>query len=281
MKELSRGAREALEQGLAFDGPSDEQRARVKQRMLVALGGGAVALGSAATAAGAGSAAAAAGSATAAVGSATAAVGVVAGATSAKGLLAGSLWVWFGIGIAAGVGVSGAAAVVSTSSPSPIVERSTAVSTEGDARTPSGDRPALMGSIPEPASPVATAHEPVSTPSARPSTEATSDAVPASDPSAAIAPSTLHDEAALLQAAQRALAAQQPDQALAALGDHERRFPAGVLGEERQAAKILAYCAVGRVDEARALVRTFAHSSPRSVLIPRLTDSCAGDALKR
>jgi hypothetical protein len=275
MKELSHGAREVLEQGLAFDGPSDEQRVRVKQRMLVALGGGAVALGSAATAAGAGSA--------------TAAAGVVASATTAKGLLAGSLWVWFGIGIATGVGVSGAAAVVSMSSQPSVVAPSSTASTAGDALgsrvAPAGDQLSLTGSIQASASPAATALEPASEPGVRPNGAAVSAALPASDPSAATAApsalSTLHDEAALLQSAQRALAAQQPDQALATLAEHERRFPAGVLREERQAARILAYCGVGRVDEARALVRTFAHSSPRSVLIPRLADSCAGDALKR
>jgi hypothetical protein len=137
----------------------------------------------------------------------------------------------------------------------------------------------------EPASPVATVIEAAPSPPARASHAGVSEAPPAVDSTAAAsAPSvasTLHEEAALLQAAQRALAAHEPDRALTALADHEQRFPAGVLREERQAARVLAYCALGRVDEARALVRTFAHSSPRSVLIPRLADSCAGSALKR
>lgn len=87
--------------------------------------------------------------------------------------------------------------------------------------------------------------------------------------------STLSEEATLLERAQRALAAREPGVALETLAEHERRFPRGALAEEREAAKVLALCALGRVNEARALARAFVNASPRSVLVPRVEHSCA------
>jgi hypothetical protein len=48
------------------------------------------------------------------------------------------------------------------------------------------------------------------------------------------------------------------------------------LQPERDAAKIVALCAVGRVADARAAAQTFLASSPRSPFAARIRASCAG-----
>src|SRR4029079_2443563 len=92
--------------------------------------------------------------------------------------------------------------------------------------------------------------------------------------------STLSEEAALLQRAERALAAHAPTAALTVLSEHERRFPTGALREEREAARVLAFCALGRVADARSLARAFVSAAPGSVLVPRLERSCVGSDVK-
>ncbi|HTQ05678.1 MAG TPA: hypothetical protein VMI54_17570, partial [Polyangiaceae bacterium] len=216
----------------------------------------------------------------------------------------GSLLVWFGVAAAAGVGATGA--VVAT-------RHVTSVRTETPASAVAALPSPKLASTPGPngpaVTPVATAS--VEAASEAPATAASSDAsrrappgvnppgAPAamsatavSAPPVADAPpsasasfdanttTTLREEAALLQHAERALAASDPNAALAWLGEHERRFPSGALREERQAAKVLAFCALGRVAEARGLARAFLSASPGSVLVPRLERSCVGTSLK-
>lgn len=287
MNELSREARAALEHGLSLDGPSAERRARVKARLVAALGGGVAALG---------------GSAAAAELASPLVGGAVAGAGAGKGLAAGSLLVWFGVGAAAGVGVSGVVAVTGRHvvaggaetavlpRPSP-TERAVA-SRRAALRQPDGPAP-----IAAPAPAAATASGateaafagrgrltenapsgvdgPASAASSVSSTAASVTSVPPLASS-----STLSEEAALLQRAERALSGNEPNAALAALAEHERRFPAGALREERRAAKVLALCTLGRVAEARALARAFVNAAPGSVLVPRLERSCAGSVVK-
>jgi hypothetical protein len=72
----------------------------------------------------------------------------------------------------------------------------------------------------------------------------------------------LSEEVALLARAQRALRSGHLDHALLWLGEHEHRFRRGVLSEERIAAKIQVFCALGREAEADALL---ARLSPKSV----------------
>ncbi|HEY3493660.1 MAG TPA: hypothetical protein VGK73_03195 [Polyangiaceae bacterium] len=260
MTELNDDARRVLRRGLALDGPDAERRARVKRRFLAAIGGGATALGGTASAAGAASTAA-------------------AGVAGAKSILTGSLLIWFGVGAAAGVGVSGAVAVSSRAAGPPVVVPA----------APSAGEPTLLarGAGATPAVPVHAAENAVDSPSdaARPSAKAAAaqpeiasdpePALPVAPPSANVA-TTLREEAALLQQAQRALAAGDPKRALALLAEHERMFPSGVLGEERAAARILALCASGDEDQARALARALTSASPSSLQIPRIRRSCAG-----
>jgi hypothetical protein len=266
MKELSSEARGVLERGLALDGPSATRRARVKQRVLAAVGGGALTLGGAAAAGAAGG------------------IAGGAGLASAKGLVAGSLLIWFGVGAAAGVGVSGVVALVEHRAtvgavPTAAHPRADARATRGEsdqhASAPGSHDPSEPSSEPEQRGNGTVAASPTAAPRPSHPVPPTLGEMPAPVASAAPVPSTLREEAALLQRAQRALAAKDPELALSLLTEHERRFSTGALGEERQAAKILALCALGRVGEARTLARAFVAASPRSVLVPHLQRSCA------
>jgi hypothetical protein len=59
-------------------------------------------------------------------------------------------------------------------------------------------------------------------------------------------------EARLLAAAQSAVDLRHGAHALALLGEHDRRFPAGVLAPESEALRVDALCAAGRADDANA-----------------------------
>ncbi len=280
MKELSRQARDTLERGLAFDGPSAERRARVKARIIAALGGGAAVLATS--------------SAAAEVASPLAA-GAAAGA--GKGLAFGSLLVWFGVGAVAGVAVSSVVVVTERARGTQTAETRAAAAAPARARvgavSSARHGPTLPAAGPGESN-AADSDEAASVAKARPaaspppglaprastasvaSTSASAAPSVASPSPAPSAAATLSEEAGLLQRAERALAGNQPNAALSALAEHERRFPAGVLHEERQAARVLALCELGRTAEARALARAFVVKSPDSVLVPRLERSCAG-----
>ncbi len=265
MNELSPEARATLSEGLSSDGPSERERERVKARLLALMGGGTLALG--------------------ATSAATAAPAVAAGSVVAKGLGVGTLLLWFGAGAALGVGTSGAVAVMEQHAPSTATSASAAARTVALPSRPAS-APSSASAAPLPtnsaldAAPVtapsraAERSEPVEArSSSRAVTAAGADSASNPEPPAVV--STLSEEATLLERAQRALAAGAPSAALATLAEHERRFPHGTLAEEREAAKVLALCALGRVDEARSLARAFVSASPRSVLVPRLEHSCA------
>ncbi len=63
---------------------------------------------------------------------------------------------------------------------------------------------------------------------------------------------TLSEEVAILSRAETELHSGRAESALRVLSEHERRFPTGVLTEERTAARIQALCALGRTSEANA-----------------------------
>jgi hypothetical protein len=266
MTELSREARAVLSAGLNADGPSAERRQRVKTRLLATVGGGTLALGGAASAATAGPA-------------------LASGAVVAKGLGAGVLLLWFGAGAALGVGASGVVAVAARQAPG--VAASVAVpARKAPTPLPSGTAPksgpelAVAPSALAEVAPVAGEtrdSERGSGAEARGSVRApnAANALLASPAAPAASVSTLSEEAALLQRAERAIAEKRPGLALAILAEHERRFSNGALGEEREVARVLALCALGRVSEAQHRARAFVDASPRSVLVPRLEQSCA------
>ena len=87
----------------------------------------------------------------------------------------------------------------------------------------------------------------------------------------------LKEETALLGAANAALAHGDVKRALSLLDDYDHRPGAAQLAEERTVTGILASCAAGHVDTARAEARHFHARWPRSPLAARVDGSCAGD----
>ncbi|MCB9574195.1 MAG: hypothetical protein H6709_19085 [Kofleriaceae bacterium] len=97
-------------------------------------------------------------------------------------------------------------------------------------------------------------------------------AAEAPPPSAA---DSLRAEQALLARATAALRDGDPAAALTALAEHARRFPDGVLVQERAATRVLALCASG--DTARGVQErdAFLDRWPRSVHAARVGAACA------
>jgi len=90
--------------------------------------------------------------------------------------------------------------------------------------------------------------------------------------------SSLKEETALLGGANAALAHGDVKRALSLLEEYDRRPGSGMLSEERTVTGILASCAAGHVDTARAEARHFRARWPRSPLGARVDGSCAGAA---
>ena len=97
--------------------------------------------------------------------------------------------------------------------------------------------------------------------------------VPAQEPSPSVS-AAIGAEVALLGQANGEMQAGRASQALALLDEHVRRFPSGALAEERQAARILALCAVGRADESREARGQFLREHPQSPQVARVRGAC-------
>lgn len=77
-------------------------------------------------------------------------------------------------------------------------------------------------------------------------------------------------ELALLQRARAAVANERFSVALRAIAEHERRFPAGHLREEREALRVKALAGLGRAGEAHRAAEKFREHFPDSVLSPSI-----------
>jgi hypothetical protein len=88
----------------------------------------------------------------------------------------------------------------------------------------------------------------------------------------------LAEEVAILSRAGAELHAGRPQAALTALGEHQRKFPNGVLTQERTAARVQALCALGRTKEAQTELARLARISPNSPHEARARKAC-GSAL--
>jgi hypothetical protein len=100
-------------------------------------------------------------------------------------------------------------------------------------------------------------------PTARPS------ALPAA-PANAESGSTLAAERQLLDVARRAVTEENGAAALAAVTEHERRYPNGLLVQEREVMAVRALALLGRSEEARARADRFRSRFPSSLLLPAL-----------
>jgi hypothetical protein len=278
LDELSPEARALLAAGREADGPSPDDRSRVKGALLASLAaGGATATTATAAAATTGAAATGAAAAGTAVSGGTAGVvgtgGLLGVSKAAATLLAGA--------VVTGAVVTGV--VVGTVPPSPPPQEApgpaTAIEGAEDDRPlvvpPASPAPVARvaeEAAPEPAP--APAPEPRVLPRATPPTgsggPATAGAeAPPAAPSRA--PSTVAAELALLRSARAALRGDDGDRALAELAIHAARFPDGVLAQERDALRAEADCTTDRgVDRARR----FLARHPRSVHAARLREVC-------
>ena len=104
-------------------------------------------------------------------------------------------------------------------------------------------------------------------------------ALPAAPPAPASSSRSdqLAQEVALLSRATSALRAGRAGQALSLLNEHQRKFPNGVLTEERRAAKAQALCSLGRQSEGRAELSRLTPKSPAAVRAQRACGSGDSD----
>jgi hypothetical protein len=96
-------------------------------------------------------------------------------------------------------------------------------------------------------------------------------------PAAVRSADSLAQEVAILSRAGAELHAGRPAAALKALDDHQRKFPSGVLVQERSAARVQALCALGRTKEARTAFERLARTSPSSPHVVRARKACGFD----
>lgn len=90
-----------------------------------------------------------------------------------------------------------------------------------------------------------------------------------------VAPPSIQSELALIRSAQKHLHRSEARAALALLAEHARRFPTGVLAQERDASRVSALCQAGDVTGARAQAERFLQRSPQSPFAERVRMSCA------
>jgi len=150
----------------------------------------------------------------------------------------------WGLISAGGIGAGLIAAAVAWSSPEP---------TPAVAPTP-------VVATPAPAPSAAVPVEPTQQPDASP---------PAGPPHSAPAPSSkpnsrLAEEVEILSRATSALHAGRAEDALAAAAEHQKKFPQGLLTEERRSARAQALCLLGRTSEAKRELDRLAPSSPQA-----------------
>jgi RNA polymerase sigma-70 factor (ECF subfamily) len=100
---------------------------------------------------------------------------------------------------------------------------------------------------------------------------------PARSEARALGNDTLAGETRLLELARSRLKAGQAEESLRLLEQYQRAFPAGVLGEEAAASKVVALCALGRRREAERGVTQFRSDFPHSPLHPRVASVCGED----
>ena len=91
----------------------------------------------------------------------------------------------------------------------------------------------------------------------------------------------LAQEVVLLSSAASALNAGRPADALKTLETHRRRFPRGLLTEERRAARAQALCLLGRSHEGRIELRQLAPRSPARSSATRVCEAAARSETER
>jgi hypothetical protein len=195
---------------------------------------------------------------------------------AAKALSLAMVMSWVATGAAVGVATSGVAWVAQSAlSEEPRVART--VTAPGlSARSTSAPRAKEAAAPVEPPNAeLASTTEPVAAPA--PVTPPRSNAALANSASGGRErPSaSLEAEARGLSAIQAALSRGDGRTALQLLGEQEREFPHGALDQERAAARVLAWCAAGQVEQAILARGRFLNAYPSSPWAKRVRESCA------
>ena len=282
MNQLGPRTRALLEAAGGGDEPSIEDQARVRAAIAARLAAGLAVAGLAATSAKSAAAAAASG------GAAAGASGGVAAGVGASALVGVAAKAVVSLALVGAIGASAAVYVRSGVHPpaSPPPRSSTsAVAVASPPRVPvdrgssmpppadvSSDRAApiaapAVSSLALPTAPTQTAESQVAgqRPAATTQANALGSASPAMD---------VHAEVLLIAEAHRALQAGNASDSLVLLDEHARRFPTGAMAEERDAARVAALCALGRVVEGRTAAAAFLRDFPGSPHASRVRASC-------
>jgi hypothetical protein len=280
MNQLSNGARSLIDRVGVSDGPSLEDRERVRKSLFGALAAGATVAGSTGAAMGA-----QAGSGLASAAAAEVAGGTVFTALTGKG--AAAIALWFVAGGVAGAAIATPVALYGDQPSEPAAvalphKRAAEAKPAGEHRTASGatSKPSQseLADVPRDATQAvrgnarAGSKGPPVEP-ARASFSVSHGTDSARDKAAA---PQIASEVALLKRAQRELASANAAESLALLDDHARRYPEGALKAERLGARVFALCQLGQVEQARATAREFLSIARSSPLVPRVLASCAG-----
>jgi hypothetical protein len=85
---------------------------------------------------------------------------------------------------------------------------------------------------------------------------------------------TLAEELALIRGAQDARERGEPGHALSLLRRHRRRFPSGLMAEEREAERVQSLCALGRVAQGHRVAGRFLERYAGSPLSSRVRRAC-------
>jgi hypothetical protein len=116
---------------------------------------------------------------------------------------------------------------------------------------------------------------PLEAPTAPPPSEpVTTESAKAPAPTSSRTEDHLALEVAILSRAGAALRGGRPGAALEALDEHQRRFPSGVLSQERSAARIQALCALGRTREGLSELARLERRAPTSPHVVRARKAC-------
>ncbi|MBN1656182.1 MAG: hypothetical protein JXA30_20605 [Deltaproteobacteria bacterium] len=284
MIELSQRARRVIEEARLADRPSSADKRRIRDKLVARLGAGALVtgavVGSSATGAAGGAGAAGSSSAGSAFGS------VATGAASGAGATAGAAGAASGAGAGVAVGLTTKITLVSavigaigigaattpwesltTSKTEQKKTNSTVTAQPTPKRTADLEHKALRSTTDSPSVETHEANlETLSSDSAKQRRIR-------KNGSEAISPQ-LKAELKLLRAAQLALQQGDSTGALAELNSHRRQFPRGLLQQEREAARAVALCELGRLEQGRQVAQRLLSMSPRSPLAQRIRRSC-------
>lgn len=143
--------------------------------------------------------------------------------------------------------------------------------------------PAVKAPAPAPVTVAAAAAVPnvaANTPEAPAEVEAQPSPPAAPAPSSVSRRDRLAEEVAILSQAAKDLRAGRAASALSALNEHQRRFPGGLLTQERRAARAEALCSLGRFPEADAELATLVRTAPQSPLTVRAQQRCKASPTK-